>query len=230
MNFSQQLDFSDDEDLAEKLKMQPGEIRKFEVFVSVLCDGNIDDALSDPFKYPDLDQIKEIIDQLLGGLKQLKRARVCHNDIKPGNILYCLVGNKYDIRIADFGQCNKKGGTPGWTAPIFTRKRTPGKEDMFSMGLIILRVLSNDQDLFYALRDNWVNWDNLQSAAKRNFNNMPEIKLVIKMMDLDNQPSIQDAENEWKMIKSNVQTITLSRLNALGVSDRSLKLQYNHSR
>ena len=207
--------------------MLPGEIRKFEVFVSVLCDGNIDDALSDPFKYPDLDQIKEIIDQLLGGLKQLKRARVCHNDIKPGNILYCLVGNKYDIRIADFGQCNRKGGTPGWTAPIFARKRKPGKEDMFSMGLIILRLLCEDKYIFYALRDDWVN---LSQSARQNLNNMPEMKLVLKMMNLNNQPTITDTEIEWKKIKSSVQTITVSRLNTLGVPTSSMQLEYYQSR
>ena len=205
--------------------MQPGEIKKFEVFVSELCDGNIDDALGDAFNYPELDQIKEIIDQLFDGLKQLKH--VCHNDIKPGNVLYRLVGNKYEIRIADFGQCGKKGGTPGWTAPIFARQRSAGKEDMFSMGLVILRLLCDDRDIFYALRDNWVN---LQSTVRQKFNNMPEIKLVNKIMNLDNQPTIQNAEKEWKTIRSSVQTITESRLNGLGVPSSSLQLQYAHSR
>ena len=147
--YRQQLDYADDPDLAVKLGMQ-GDTRKFEVFVTALQDGNINDALDDPFP-PDLNQIKQIIDQLFEGLKQLENAKVCHNDIKPANILFCLVGNRYQVKIADFGQCNKKGGTPGWTAPIFARERTPGKEDMFSMGLIILRILCDEQDLFYEL-------------------------------------------------------------------------------
>ena len=90
--------------------MQPGETRKFEVFVTPLQEGNINDALdADPFNPLDLDQIKDIIDQLFDGLNQLKQANVCHNDIKPANILYCTVGNRHRVKIADFGQCNKKG-------------------------------------------------------------------------------------------------------------------------
>ena len=207
--------------------MQSGDIKKFEVFVSPLYDANINDILNDPFNYPDLGQIKYIIDQLFDGLKLLKDANVCHNDIKPRNILYRLVGNGYQIRIADFGQCNKKGGTPGWTAPIFARKRQPGKEDMFSIGLIILRLLCDDEDIFYAIRDNWVN---LSQLAKLNFNNMPEIKLVRKMINFDNQPTIQQAKEEWNLIKPQVQIITDSRLVALGVPASSLQLQYTHSR
>ena len=95
------------------------------------------------------------------------------------------------------------------------------------MGLIILRLLCDKKDLFYALRDNWVEFS---EETKRNFNNIPEINLVRKMMNFDNQPTIQEAENDWKLIKSSVQMITESRLNSLGVPASSLQLQYNHSR
>ena len=226
-NFSQQLDFIDDKDLAAKLNMKPGEIKKFEVFVTPLMNGNLDDALDDQFNPPDLDETKEIIDQLFRGMKQLEDANVCHNDIKPGNILYRSVGSKFEIKIADFGQSNKKGGTPGYTAPIFAAERSPGREDMFSMGLVILRLLCDDKDLFYVLRDNWVN---LTQPTKKNFNNMLEIKLVRKMINLNNQLSIQDVEIEWNLIKSNVQIIDDSRLIAIGVPFDSLVPQYNHSR
>ena len=77
--------------------MQPDQIKKFEVFVTPLYDGNLNNALYDPFNSPDLDQIGDIVDQLFDGLKQLKHANACHNDIKPANILYRLVGNKYEI-------------------------------------------------------------------------------------------------------------------------------------
>ena len=209
--------------------MQPDQIKKFEVFVTPLYDGNLNDALGDPFNLPDLDQIRDIVDQLFDGLKQLKQADVCHNDIKPANILYRLVGNKFEIRVADFGQCNKRGGTPGWTAPIFARDRQPGKEDMFSMGMIILRVLCENQNLFYALRDNWVS-SYLPPSVKRSFNNLPEIKLAKKMMNLDNKLTIEDAKYEWELIKPNIQIIEQSRLVALGVPADSLQLQYTHSR
>ena len=225
--FSQQFDFVDDQDLATKLSMQQGDIKKFEVFITPLQDGNIDNALDDPFNAPNLDQIKDIIDQLFEGLKQLKDADACHNDIKPGNVLYRLAQNKFEIKIADFGQSNKKGGTPGWTAPVFRRDRTPGKEDMFSMGLIILRLLCYEKDLFFALRDNWVN---LSGLTQLKFNNMPEINLIRKMINLDNQPTIQVAEREWRSVKSNVQIIDYLRLCNIGVLYDSLIPQYSHSR
>ena len=207
--------------------MQHWDLKKFEVFVTPLYDGNVNDALDDAISPPSFDQIKEIIDQLFNGLKQLKQANVCHNDIKPNNILYRLVGNNYQVKIGDFGQCGKKGGTPGWTAPIFGKERTPGKEDMYSMGLIILRLLCDKKDLFYALRDNWVE---LSQETKRNFNNIPEIKLVRKMTNLNNQPTIDVVASEWTQIKPFVQIITESRLIDLGVPASSLVLQFDHHR
>ena len=59
---------------------------------------------------------------------------------------------------------------------------------------------------------------------------MPEIKLVRQMINLDNQPIIQQAKEEWNLIKPQVQIITDSRLVALGVPASSLQLQYTHSR
>ena len=117
------------------LEMTAGEIKKFEVFVTPLFDGFIGD---NGFT-PDLKERKSIISQLLNGLQQLKDAKKCHNDLKPSNVLYRKTNNSYSIRIADFGQCGGKGGTPGWTAPIFYRERQPGKEDMFSVGWLCLR-------------------------------------------------------------------------------------------
>ena len=95
--------------------MLPTEIKKFEVFTSSLYDGYI----CDNFFSPDMNQIKDVIDQLFSGLGQLILADKCHNDLKPTNILYRCQNNKYIIKIGDFGQCGTQGGTPGWTAPVF---------------------------------------------------------------------------------------------------------------
>ena len=126
--------------------MKKGDVVDFDVYVTPLYDGNIDDS-----KFaPDIGQIKSIIGHLLSALEQLFTAGKCHNDLKPTNILYKRNNKKYTIRVSDFGQCGKRGGTPGWTAPIFNDRRTPGKEDMFSIGLIILRLLCADKNLFYS--------------------------------------------------------------------------------
>ena len=105
--------------------MKKGDIKKFEVFVSPLFEGNISEKDNDQFKKKvELDHIKSVITQLLDGLEQLEQAGVCHNDIKPSNILWRvdmfspritqnMDGYDVEVNIGDFGQCGKLGGTPG---------------------------------------------------------------------------------------------------------------------
>ena len=135
--------------------------------------------------------------------------------------------NQLDIRISDFGQANKSGGTPGWTAPKF-EGRQPGKEDVYSMGWVILWMMCESKELFYALRDNFVNNVNQQWVAK--FRSLPEIQLVLKMTDLLNPLSVDDVKTQWQKIMPNVQLITISRLRQLGVPSINLVPQYTHTR
>ena len=193
------------------------------LILTLLYDGNIDDS----GLTPDIGQIKSIIGHLLRALEQLTTAGKCHNDLKPTNILYKFSNKKYSIRVSDFGQCGRRGGTPGWTAPIFSDRRTPGKEDMFSVGLIILRLLCADKTLFYCLRDNFV--DDTSTNWINNFRRLIEIKFVMQMIDLDNQPTIHEIKNEWQQINAKVKIIDENRLLALGVPSKYLVTQYNHT-
>ena len=95
--------------------MNQGEVKKFEVFTTSLHDGYICDGSF----FADINQIRDVIGQIIVGLGQLIDADKCHNDLKPGNILYWYQNKKYIIKMGDFGQCGTKGGTPGWTAPVF---------------------------------------------------------------------------------------------------------------
>ena len=206
--------------------MNQGQIKKFEVFTTPLCDGFI----CDNFFTPNINQVKDVIDQLFSGLGQLVRAHSSHNDLKPGNILYLFQNNKYIIKIGDFGQCGKKGGTPGWTAPIFLEDRRPGREDMYSLGLVILRLLCDDEDLFYCLRDNYVHNTEVTKQWMIDFKNLTEIKFITRMMDLENQPTITEIENEWNRIKAGIRMIDVGRLlQRLSVPPKYLQLQYNHT-
>ena len=203
--------------------MKPTEIEKFDIYVTPLMNGNIGDIQTKP----DLSRTKEIVNQLIDGLQQLKDAGKSHNDLKPGNILFRRVNNRLDIRISDFGQANKSGGTPGWTAPIL-RNRQPGKEDVYSMGWVILYMMCESKELFYALRDNFIKSPNQNWVA--NFRNLPEIQLVLRMTDLLNPPSVDDVRAEWQKMMANVQLITTTRLHQLGVPSTLLKPQYKHTR
>ena len=206
------------------LGMSAGQIKKYEVFVTPLLHGFIGDAGFTP----DLTERKSIISQLLNGLQQLAKAKKCHNDIKPSNVLYRKTNNSYSICIADFGQCGGRGGTPGWTAPVFHEERQPGKEDMFSIGWLILRVLSVNQNLFYCLRDNFVADTTKPWIAK--FRSLPEIRLVSKMVDLEGQPTVEAIINEWKQISSQITLINRSKLIGLEVPRNYLQTQYVHSK
>lgn len=202
--------------------MSKGDVVNFDVYVTPLYDGNISDS---GFK-PDIGQTKSIIGHLLSALEQLTTAGKCHNDLKPTNIIYKYNKKKYTIRVSDFGQCGRRGGTPGWTAPIFNDRR-PGKEDMFSVGLIILQLLCADKNLFYCLRDNFVDDPNADWIQK--FRNMIEINFVIQMVDLDNQPSVREIQTQWKKISAKIKMIDEQRLLTLGVPSEYLKTQYSHT-
>ena len=227
MKFRQQLDFSDDKDLAAKLNMKPGEIRKFEVFVSALCTGNINDAIKLTSNPPGLDQVKCIIDQLFDGLEQLNQAGVCHNDLKPGNILYNLENGSYKIFIGDFGQCGKSGGTPAWTAPVFHRERST-REDIYSAGWICLRLLCMSKELFLSLRDNYV--DNVTSPWMTLFRNMTEVAFIYKMIDLDLPLTIEQVKDHWNQIRPIVKMIDEARMQQIGVPINSFTLQLERPR
>ena len=201
------------------LGMKADEVKKFEVFVTEFCGGFIGDDIFTP----DLDERKNIVTQLLKGLEELKNASKCHNDIKPSNVLYRKTKNAYSIQIGDFGQCGGKGGTPGWTAPVFHRDRQPGKEDMFSVGWLCLYLLCDSEGLFRSLRDNYD--EDVDAAWMTGFRGMTEIDFVYKLVDLNSQPTVQQVKDHWNRIKSNVQMIDIPRLVTIGVPRSSLRLQ-----
>ena len=59
---------------------------------------------------------------------------------------------------------------------------------------------------------------------------MNEIKLVMKMMDLENQPTLVEIENEWNRIKAGIGIIDgLRLLKKFSIPRRYLQPQYNHT-
>ena len=161
----------------------------------MLCDGNLkqckmNEQLTNVHIY-------SIIDQLVYTLDELKQRNKCHNDVKPGNILYVKErknNGQFEIKtkMTDFGMCNQLGGTPGWSPPNFTHDREAGYSDEYSFGLIALYLLAEDDELFYVLRDNYI-----VSSYKQwliYFRNLPEIKIIRCMLDPENK---QSSKLEW---------------------------------
>ena len=214
----QQFYSNEDKNLANLLNLEPNVTKSYDIYVTELMDGNISGKDENGFKEAtERRKILSIVLQLMNGLEQLEIAGKSHNDIKPSNILYSHELNnddEYDtiLKISDFGQCQRSGGTPGWTPPIFQGPRVPGKSDMYSMALVILYILCESADTFYWLRDNCIK--EAKSAWLTKFRSFPEINLIMKMMDLNKQPSISNCRQKWIEILNNdeFEMITSCRL------------------
>ena len=179
----QQLHVDDNQKLAGFLNLQTEEVRNYDVFVFELCQGNISKESQNGLagSLLELNESISVCDQLLERLIQLEKANVCHNDLKPDNILFKHdhTGN-LEIKIGDFGQAGRTGGTPGWTWPKFLSERRPGKSDTYSMGLLLLYVMSANREVFYRIRNNYVEDRGQQWLA--DFREDPFIKLIIDMI------------------------------------------------
>ena len=175
-----------------------------------------------------MDQTIDVIDQVIAAAGQLSAAKKIHNDIKPTNLLYLKSETGYEIKLSDFGQAGKMGGTPGWTAPVFHRRRQSGKEDFFSVGWVCLRLLCKSKELFLSLRDNYV--EDTNAPWMTAFHGLLEIEFVYKLVNLNLTPTIEQVNDHWKRIRSSVQMIDISRLLAIGVPRNSLRLQLERPR
>ena len=194
--------------LASMLSQEREDV-KYDVLVYELCEGNLSRNAENGLDYSklQLDQRLDICKQLLDGLRQLADSKKCHNDLKPENVLYrvrSLDKSKisYQIKIADFSRTGRSGGTPGWTWPKFFSERAPGKSDMYSMGLMILYVMCETTELFYCLRDNYVE---RREMWLETFRNQPLITFVLDMINLD--IDVRNCIERWCKISSEIKEV-----------------------
>ena len=208
--------------------MSKDETRQFEVFVTKLCDGNLKKCMKEPLENH---HRLSIINQLLDTVITLKRRNKQHNDVKPGNVLYekKRLDSAFEIKtkLADFGICNRSGGTPGWSPPNFTIRQKSG--DVYSVGLVILFVLCEDASLFYAIRDNFIQPDKpnyrIEEQVLIAFRKLPEIKLIRQMIHPVKTVSLNECKKQWQSLLKTLEIITRQRLIDLGIPAGYLKLQ-----
>ena len=212
--------------MAEILGLKPNEIKKYDVYVVEQMEGNIREM-----EVIDDSNVGSMIIQLLDGLSQLEKASKSHNDINPKNVLYKL-NEEFEVKlkISDFGRCDRSGGTPGWTAPIFQSQRIAGKSDMYSIALVILYILCDSAKMFYWLRDNYIESGNTVWLKK--FQNWPEITLVMKMMNLSNQPTVKECKEKWTEVLESEQfeMITKERMDFIPESYKGYQYTSNEDK
>ena len=103
---------------------------------------------------PDLEKVRDIVAQIIKGLRAFHRKEMVHQDIKPENIMIDQHGM---IKIIDFGSTRVSGleeiytpvqqahveGTANYIAPeLFDGYEATPKSDMYSLGVTIYEMLS----------------------------------------------------------------------------------------
>jgi serine/threonine protein phosphatase PrpC/aminoglycoside phosphotransferase len=103
---------------------------------------------------PDLETVRNLIDQIAKGLQAFHRLEMLHQDLRPENILIDAAGT---IKLIDFGSARVAGvaestqlaerstmlGTPQYTAPeYFLWEDGTTRADQFSLGVIAYQLLS----------------------------------------------------------------------------------------
>ena len=103
---------------------------------------------------PDIERVRNIIEQIARGLQALHRQEMLHQDLRPNNIMIDKAGT---VKIIDFGSVRVAGlaeigdtsgredilGTAQYTAPeYFVGESGTTRSDMFSLGVIAYQMLS----------------------------------------------------------------------------------------
>ena len=103
---------------------------------------------------PDVETVRNIVEQIARGLRAFHRMEMLHQDLRPNNIMIDKTGT---VKIIDFGSTQVAGlmenpspmarydilGTAQYTAPeYFLGERGSTRSDLFSLGVITYQMLS----------------------------------------------------------------------------------------
>ncbi len=104
---------------------------------------------------PDLETVRNIVEQIARGLRALHRQEILHQDLRPNNIMIDHTGT---VKIIDFGSARVAGlmetapvdeqyrilGTQQYTAPeYFLGEGGSTRSDLFSLGVITYQMLTD---------------------------------------------------------------------------------------
>lgn len=128
--------------------------RRFLYYVMEYIEGKtLEQWMHDQDK-PDLTVIRNIVSQVVSGLRAFHRLEMLHQDLKPGNIMITPEGL---VKIVDFGSTKIAGiadvstpverkvllGTKDYTAPEYLMEQAgTTQSDLFSLGCIIYQMLT----------------------------------------------------------------------------------------
>lgn len=128
--------------------------RRFLYYVLEYVDGKTLEQMLDDNGTLDLKTVRELVPQIVAGLRAFHRLDMLHQDLKPGNI---MVTHDGVLKIIDFGSTKIAGiadistpverrellGTKHYTAPEYLLgKHGTAKSDQFALGCIVYQMLT----------------------------------------------------------------------------------------
>jgi serine/threonine protein phosphatase PrpC len=128
--------------------------RRFLYYVLEYVDGKTLEQMLDDAGTLDLKTVRELVPQIIAGLRAFHRLDMLHQDLKPGNI---MVTHDGVLKIIDFGSTKIAGiadistpverrellGTKHYTAPEYLLgKHGTSKSDQFALGCIVYQMLT----------------------------------------------------------------------------------------
>ena len=156
------------------------------------------------FKYWEIKGfIKHVLFQIISGLNILHRTNLIHNDIKPSNILITGTGQ---TKICDLGSVDKPSNTRlstiYYSSPdALLKKTTDQKDDMWSIGVIMLELYKNFEKYFDFNSTNF-------NSLEQNQIEVQQLKAVLLKYKITiNNNQIIDIENndDFNRIKKIIQ-------------------------
>ena len=132
----------------------PSRRRKFLYLVNEYIDGQTLTQWMIDNPAPDLETVRDIVEQIAKGLRAFHRKEMLHQDLRPDNIMIDKTGT---VKIIDFGSTAIKGvaeaepsglnddilGTLQYTAPeYFLGEGATSRSDLFSLGVITYQMLT----------------------------------------------------------------------------------------
>ena len=142
-------------------------------------------------KFNEAEVIKLGLD-LGSALSVCHKAKIIHRDIKPENIFVDAEGN---FKLGDFGVAKQMEKTQGsmsikgtyyYMSPeVFSGKKCDGRADMYSLALVMYKLLNNDRLPFYDLNKQIVKYSERQAAFERRIKGeeLPAIEGVSKELN-----------------------------------------------
>ncbi len=156
------------------------------------------------------DEAKDLLLQIINGIKEIHALNILHRDMKPSNIMRTKDGV---YKIIDFTTNrtyvdNQITTVTAFQSPIYTPPELSGNKravigkfsDIYSIGMTICRVLAEDEETLPNITDRLIDDSEFQATID-NLNISSDFKaILIKMTEIDAEDRFQDLEDIEKVL------------------------------